>query len=100
MTIPIGGLSPQPKTEFNDHDVEPVASPPSNKHLQGGGSALADERTTLLSATASMATLTQIAMNGDDSRAAKIEQLRQEVAAGTYKVDPAEIADAILRNWR
>lgn len=100
MTISIGGLDPQPKTEFGEQNVERAIANAANKDPQGTEAAPTDVRTTLLAGTASIAALTQMAMNGDDTRAGKVEQLRQQVSAGTYKVEPARVADALLGEWQ
>ena len=37
-------------------------------------------------------------MTGDDSEGRR-QRIREEVRAGTYRVDPAVVADAILARW-
>lgn len=37
---------------------------------------------------------------GVEERRQRLEQIRRDVAAGRYQVDPAEVADAILRHLR
>jgi flagellar biosynthesis anti-sigma factor FlgM len=41
--------------------------------------------------------LAELARLGDQLRAEKVRQLKEEIAAGQYHVDPKEIAKSILR---
>ncbi len=99
MTISINGLGAQPKTELGDSTVDRVTSSASNKTSQQSDAGLASETTSLLAGAAGMTALKNLAMTGDESRMNKVEQLRQSIAAGTYKPAPLEIADALLSEW-
>jgi flagellar biosynthesis anti-sigma factor FlgM len=100
MTISIGGFGSQPKTDLTEPNVDRITSSVPNKGAQAAEAAPADETTTLVAGAASLAALTKLAMNGDETRIGKIEQLRQDIAAGAYKLEPANIADALLAEWR
>jgi flagellar biosynthesis anti-sigma factor FlgM len=100
MTLSIGGFGTQPKSELGGSTVDRVTSNAANRAAEEGDAGVAGETTTLLAGAASMAALTNIALNGDGSRMSKVEQLRDSVASGTYKVAPAEIADAVLAEWQ
>jgi flagellar biosynthesis anti-sigma factor FlgM len=100
MTISIGGLGAQPKTELGDSTVDRVTSNAANKTSQDSDTGVSGETTTLLAGAASLAALTKVAMSSNDSRASKVEQLRAAVAAGTYKLAPGGIADALLAEWK
>ncbi len=100
MTISIGGLGPQPKTDFGEPNVDRVTSSVPDKGSQAPEAAPPDETTTLVAGAASLAALTKLAMNGDERRIGKVEQLRQDIAAGAYKSEPPNIADALLAEWK
>jgi flagellar biosynthesis anti-sigma factor FlgM len=100
MTLSIGGLGTQPKSELGGSTVDRVTSTAANRAAEESDTGVAGETTTLLAGAAGMAALTNIALNGDGSRMSKVEQLRDSVAAGTYKVAPGEIADALLAEWQ
>ena len=58
----------------------------------------ADEDAATFSSTSTgVASLAAKALETSPVRADKIEALRQAVQNGTYKIDPSEIAEAILR---
>jgi anti-sigma28 factor (negative regulator of flagellin synthesis) len=101
MTISIGGLGPQPETQASEFDADRLSSSGATKVSPESEPGLADEATpTLIAGTASISALTSAAMNGDDSRAGRVEQLRQSVAAGAYQLQPLrDIADAVLAEW-
>lgn len=100
MTISIGGLGPQPKTDFGEPNVDRVTSGSENKASRGADAGIFAETTTLLAGAANLAALTKIAMNGDESRTGRVEQLRQDIAAGAYKAEPTKIADSLLPEWQ
>lgn len=100
MTISIGSVGTQPKTELGESAVDRLTSSATSNLSRESEAGVADETTTLLAGTASIAALTNVAMNGDNSRMGKVEQLREAVAAGTYKPAPEGTADALLAEWR
>ena len=101
MTISIGGLGPRPETHLDEANVDRVTSSQEKTVSKGPEATLADGTTTsLLSAAASLTSLTQLAMQADEASPGKVDQLGQEIAAGTYKVEPAKIADALLAEWQ
>lgn len=52
---------------------------------------------TRLSDGLDVASLVQQALTGSAVRSARVSELRGSVAAGAYKVEPSQIADAMLR---
>jgi flagellar biosynthesis anti-sigma factor FlgM len=42
--------------------------------------------------------IAELARRGDDLRAQKVSQIKEQVAAGEYKVEPGELAKSILRS--
>lgn len=100
MTISIGGLGAQPKTELGDSTIDRVTSNAASKTSQDSEAGVAGETTTLLSGAANLAALAKVAMNTDDSRTSKVEQLREAVVGGTYKLATGEVADALLSEWQ
>ena len=99
MTILIGGLGSQPKTDFSEPNVDRVTSSVPNKG-QAAEAAPAGETTTLVAGATSLAAFAKLAMNGDETRGDKVEQLRQDIAAGAYKLERDNIADALLAEWK
>jgi flagellar biosynthesis anti-sigma factor FlgM len=100
MTISIGSLGAQPKTELGDSTVDRVTSNATNKAFQDSEAGVSGETTTLLAGATNVVALTNVAMNAGDSSTSRVEQLREALAAGTYKLAPGEIADAILSEWQ
>ncbi|MGA9527429.1 MAG: flagellar biosynthesis anti-sigma factor FlgM [Terriglobales bacterium] len=102
MTISIGSLSSQPTTEptqSTDHVTSSIAN--KTKDAEDLSSSSSNESTTtLLSSAASVATLTAQALDQNSIRTDRVEQLRQSIANGTYQVEPAKVADAMLAEWR
>ena|ERR1700690_818035 len=99
MTISIGGMGSQPRTEFTESPVDRVTSSQSNKAREGTD-APSTETTTLLAGATSLASLTATAMDIPGVRTDRVEQLRQAIASGTYQVEPSQVADAILKEWQ
>lgn len=56
----------------------------------------AEDRATLTSDSATVASLVSSAMNSSDVRQGTVDNLRQAVGSGQYQLDPAAIADAML----
>jgi flagellar biosynthesis anti-sigma factor FlgM len=100
MTISIGSLASQPKTEFNETAVDRVTSSQTNKAHEGADVESTSETTTLVAGAANLAALKSAALEGNGVRTDKVEQLRQAISAGTYKVEPSQVADAMLAEWR
>jgi negative regulator of flagellin synthesis FlgM len=42
--------------------------------------------------------IAELAKKGDELRAEKLEALKEKIDAGTYQVDPAEVAKSIVRS--
>jgi negative regulator of flagellin synthesis FlgM len=99
MTILIGGMGSQPRTEFTDSPVDRVTSS-QNNIAREATDAPATETTTLLAGATSMAALTAAAMDTSGVRTDRVEQLRQAIATGTYNVEPSQVADAMLKEWQ
>ncbi len=57
--------------------------------------AATEDKTTLSSTPAAAQSLTQAALQTAASRAAKVEDLKQEVNSAQYKLDAAKIAEAL-----
>ncbi|MFZ3266980.1 MAG: flagellar biosynthesis anti-sigma factor FlgM [Terriglobales bacterium] len=100
MTISIGGMGSQPRTEFTESPVDRVTSSENNQKAREGTDTPTTETTTLLAGTTSLAALTSAAVETSGVRTDKIEQLRQAIAGGTYQVDPSQVADAMLKEWQ
>lgn len=60
---------------------------------------LATDEATLSSSQAELKLLLQRSSQGPEIRADRVEALRMQVAAGTYKVDAGSIADAMMRDF-
>jgi len=102
MTISIGGLGPQhleSQEKINDANIDRVTSNATNQTAHTTEAGGEGETTKFTASAANIAALTKLAMNGDDARAEKVEQLRQQVATGTYKPEPSATADALLSEW-
>ncbi len=104
MTISIGAMGSQPRTELNDSSVDRVTSSRNDKTNEKSEASSTDassvETTSLVAGTTNLATLTATAMQSGDVRTDKVAQLRQAIASGTYQVEPAQVADAMLKEWR
>ncbi len=55
-----------------------------------------EDRTTLVSDSYSVQSLTSQALSSPEVRQAKVDALRQSVSGGEYQVDPTKIAGAII----
>jgi len=55
-----------------------------------------DDRTTLSSDAASLSSLTSAALSSPDIRQGRVDNLRQAISNGEYKVDPDSIASAMV----
>lgn len=56
----------------------------------------AEDRTTFQSDSASVQSLTSLAMSSPAIRQSKVDALRQSVSDGTHVIDPAKIAEAFI----
>ena len=56
----------------------------------------ADDRTTLSSDTASVASLVSTALSSPEVRQGRVDNLRQAISNGEYQVNPANIAAAMV----
>lgn len=102
MTISIGSVGSQPATELNE-STDRVTSSQANKVRETddlSSSSSNDSTTTVLSSAASVATLTAKALDESSVRTDRVDQLRQAIANGTYQVEPAKIADAMIAEWQ
>jgi flagellar biosynthesis anti-sigma factor FlgM len=100
MTISIGGMDSQPRTELTESNVDRVTSSQNNNKVRDGAEAPTTETTTLLAGTTSLAALTAAAIDTSGVRTDRVEQLRQAIATGTYRVEPGQVADAMLKEWQ
>jgi flagellar biosynthesis anti-sigma factor FlgM len=104
MTISIGGMGSQSRTELNDSSVDRVTSNRNDKTNDKSETSAAEassaETTSLVAGRTSLATLTATAMQGEDVRTDKVAQLRQAIGSGTYQVEPAQVAEAMLKEWQ
>ena len=100
MTISIGNLSSQAEANISEANIDRAASNQQHEALPANDAVVADGTTLTLSQATSITSLTKLAMSGDDARAAKVDHLRQDIARGTYKLEPAKIADALLAEWQ
>jgi flagellar biosynthesis anti-sigma factor FlgM len=57
------------------------------------------DRTTLLSDSASPTSLASIALNSPEVRQDKVDSLAQSIQNGTYELDPAKIASAMFDEY-
>jgi negative regulator of flagellin synthesis FlgM len=102
MTISIGSVGSQPTTELNE-STDRVTSSQANAAREAedlSSSSSSESTTTVLSGAASVATLTAQALDQGNVRTDRVDQLRQAIANGTYQVEPAKIADAMLAEWQ
>ncbi len=78
--------------------LQAIQTPTTANKGQGGSKVVSPvaDRTTLSSNTASVKALTTQAMQTAPVRQAKVDALKQSVQDGTYKLNPAKIAAAIL----
>jgi flagellar biosynthesis anti-sigma factor FlgM len=100
MAMSINDLISQTKTNISEPNVERPTLNQQHETPPGNDSVAADGTTLSLSPATSVATLTKLAMNGDDARIGKVDQLRNDIATGAYNLDPAAIADALMAEWR
>ena len=75
------------------------------RYRQGGGNGnrsgriLQGDSVELSSQTQELLRVKNLVDAAPDVRLDRVEQLRREIAAGTYEVSSAEIADAIIDAW-
>jgi negative regulator of flagellin synthesis FlgM len=92
------------KINLNSSTPDAIVTPQSNQtnatspdsvrtgQVQNGG----EDRTTLAFDHANISALVSQAMSSPDVRQDKVDALRQAVSSGEYKVDPGQVADAML----
>ncbi len=94
MKVGLEGATPDPiLTQRNDTN----ATHPSNQVTDTSVANTSDDKATLSLGRDTIATLTSQAMGAPETRQDKIDALRQSISTGQYKVDPDQVADAILR---
>lgn len=95
MTINIGGFDSQPKIDTHESVVDRVSSGAASKSHQADQAAINDESTTLSKAAVLKNLVDEVASN-NEIRTEKVEQLRQAIASGQYKVNATEVANAMI----
>jgi flagellar biosynthesis anti-sigma factor FlgM len=55
-----------------------------------------DDRTTLMSDTTSLASVVNTAMSSPEIRQGRVDNLRQAISNGEYRVDPSSVAAAMV----
>ncbi len=92
------------KIDLNSSTPDPIVTPQSNQtnatstdqtrtdHVQNG----AEDRTTLAFDHANISSLVSQAVASPEVRQDKVDALRQAISSGQYKVDPGQVADAML----
>lgn len=88
MKVDLNGTAPDPIP--SQRGSSPAPQPSSLSHNA------AEDKATLSLGRDHIAALTSQAMATSETRQDKIEALRQSIASGQYKVDPGQVAEAIL----
>jgi negative regulator of flagellin synthesis FlgM len=98
ITVETGEV--QMKIEVNSPTISQLPTDRSPKAVSSSkineAQSVTEDRTTFRSDSASVQTLTSQALNSPEVRQDKVDALRQSVASGEYKIDPAKIAGAIV----
>jgi len=87
------------KIELNGPALDGVTAAQSNKPEAADSKEVQrpeEDKATLSTSQASIASLTAQALNMPEIRTDKVEALRQAISSGEYKVDPNQVADAII----
>jgi len=78
----------------NDKTVKPAGAGADSKVKESGASAKVD-----ISLDArKMQRVAELAKKGDELRAEKVKQIKEQVAQGTYEVSSEDVAKSILRS--
>jgi len=87
---------PQVNNSIASSEAKPAAqvNAPDNVSRAGEGSIANVDQTSLSSSAALVAQ----ALEGPDTRSAKIASLQQAIAAGTYSVSSSDVADKIIQS--
>ena len=75
----------------NDHSQKVEQKPVGVPEMDGS-----EDRTTFKSDSASVSSLVSQAMNSPEIRQDRVDQLKQAISGGQYKLDPRAIADAMI----
>jgi flagellar biosynthesis anti-sigma factor FlgM len=92
--VSIGGLSPAAAGSDLHVDHARTAAPVAADSAHSSGIAGENEDSVALSSAAIQ--IHQALSAGADARAERVQQLKQQIAAGQYTIDPATIGSAIL----
>ncbi len=79
--------------------LEPVASAKPPVRPESDASSVPMDTASLSAHSLSVPALTAGALASADTRAEKVETLRQAVATSTYTLDPNRIAQAMINEW-
>lgn len=88
------------KIELNAPTLDGVTSAKANRPETGGGQDVQgpeEDKATLSASQANVQALVAKALSSPEIRQDKVEALRQAIGKGEYKVDPGEIADAMIQ---
>lgn len=87
------------KVELNGPALDGVTAAQPNKSEAADSNEVQrpeEDKATLSTSQASIASLTAQALNMPEVRTDKVEALRQAISSGEYKVDPNQVADAMI----
>lgn len=83
----------QASSDLSSKQLSEQAIAASSAKSQGSSQ---NDRTTLSSDTASLSSLTSTALGSPEIRQGRVDNLRQAISNGEYKVDPESIASAMV----
>lgn len=75
-----------------EQDAQKVSNPPGDVSAINAS----EDRTTFTSDSATVAPLVQNAMSSPEIRQNLVDQLKQSISSGQYKLDPSAIASAMI----
>ncbi|MFZ1132693.1 MAG: flagellar biosynthesis anti-sigma factor FlgM [Terriglobales bacterium] len=88
------------RIQLNTPDPQSIsaeqASKSSTTPVGQTGSAAASDKTSLTQDTVTLSSLATQALAQPEVRQSQVDSLRESIGSGQYKLDPSEIADAIL----
>ena len=90
---PSNSAASQLSSDLSSQQVGTRAGAASSAKSQGISD---DDRTTLTSDTASLASLVSAALSSPDVRQGRVDNLRQAISNGEYQVDPSNVAAAMV----